>query len=139
MSIAELMRNYISLDSKVAAILYITDLRKVPTDQKILHTAFYNVAGDYPEFFEHLHFKTGGRFPYSESLDQTFPGLAISGFIGCQNPGYEYYFLDDEKRANIEKIIMPLFQGRELETIREIGERLKESFSCVSPSLGKSY
>jgi len=126
-SILELINKYKSLEDKIAAILYTTGLDRIPTDLRILHTAFYEISKDHNEFFNDLHFKIGGRFPYSESLDQVFPALAISGLISCENPEYDVYTINLQQKKLIEKNILPLFSSEtETDDIKKIAEELKQ-------------
>ena len=122
--ISELLESYQALDDKIAAIFVKSGMERIPTDLKTLHTAFYHIAKAHSAFFPNLHFKIGGRFPYSEALDQTFPGLAIAGLLSCENPKYEFYVIDKEKRTIIQEKILPLFSREEQTEIEEIGLEL---------------
>ena len=122
--IRELLESYKALDDKIAAIFLKSGMERIPTDLKTLHTAFYHIAKAHSAFFPHLHFKIGGRFPYSEALDQTFPGLAIAGLLSCENPQYKFYVLDEKKRKIIRERILPLFSSEEQSEIEEIGQEL---------------
>ena len=84
-------------------------MEQIPTDLKTLHSAFYEIKKAHSAFFPHLHFKRGGRFPYSEALDQTFLGLAISGLLSCKNPEYEFYVLEEKNTYSRQDIIAVLF------------------------------
>lgn len=131
--IHKLLKSYKALDDKIVAIFFKTGLDRFPTDLKTLHIAFYHIAKAHPEFFPNLHFKIGGRFPYSEALDQTFPGLAISGLLSCLNPKYEFYIIPKEKRTIIQDKILPLFSPEEQMEIKEIGKELIGHFAVPSP------
>ena len=124
-SIAELLHDYKSLDDKIAAIFYSMELTKIPINMEKLHVAFFDFSKAYPDFLSDIHFKIGGRFPYSESLDQTFPGLALSGYISCKNPEFRFYEIDQEQRKLIDQNIMSLFSDDEKKTIRLIADKLK--------------
>ena len=108
-------------------------MEQIPTDLKTLHSAFYEIKKAHSAFFPHLHFKRGGRFPYSEALDQTFLGLAISGLLSCENPEYEFYVIDEKKRTLIRDRIFSLFSSEEQTEIEEIGLELKGHLVVSSP------
>ena len=123
--IRELLESYTALDDKIAAILLKSGMEYIPTDLKMLHTAFYQIAKAHSDFFPNLSFKIGGRFPYSDALDQTFPGLAIAGLLSCENPEYDFYRIREEQRQIILEKIFPLFSPEEQTEIEAIGLELK--------------
>ena len=129
----ERLKKFVSLDDKVAVLLYATGMNKIPTNLRIIHPAFSLVAQRYNRFFEELHFKIGGRFPYSEALDHVFPGLAISGLISCENPEYQFYLLPEDKRKKIEQNILPLFSPEDKILIKTIGQELRKEFQKKLP------
>ena len=123
-SISELVKNFMSLDDKVAAIFFATGKSEITTNQQKLHSAFFELTKRYPSFFNEVHFKKGGRFPYSESLEQTFPGLAISGLLSCQNPEYNYYTMNKAQKKSIKNNIFSQFKKEEQEEIMNIATEL---------------
>ena len=117
--------HYRSLDDKIASIFYSMNLDKITTDSELLHTSFYKLRSQHGKFFEDLHFKIGGRFPYSDDLDQTFSGLMLAGLISQEALWYKFYLISNEQRKIIEKNIILKFSEAELGEIQEIADVLK--------------
>ena len=119
-----------SLDDKVAAIFYFTGLDRITTDSQSLHTAFYKLRSQHSELLGDLHFKAGGRFPYSEDLEQTFPGLVLGGLVSQEAPWYRFYTISSRQRKLIEKNVVPIFSEGELREIKEIASEIKKLGGC---------
>jgi hypothetical protein len=124
--------HYKSLDDKIVAIFYSMGLDKITTDSELLHTTFYKLRSQHKVFFEDLYFKTGGRFPYSDDLDQTFSGLMLAGLISQEAPWYRFYLIDGQQRKMIEKNIIHKFSIAELGEIQEIADVLKNDIKKIS-------
>jgi hypothetical protein len=118
------IKDYESLDDKVAAIFYFMNLEQIPADFEAIHSAFYELKKKY-KIISDIHFKLGGRFPISEDLEQTFPALMLCRIMYMDAPEYRFYIIGENGREIIKKNIIPQFSKDEIKELQEISKELK--------------
>lgn len=123
------MQGKVSLEYAIVSLLanLSTDVSSFTTKKPLLHQAFFKFRKQKISFFQDVPFDTS-YFPYSESIEQAFDNLEMSGLICKTNPVFQKFNLDREALTS--------FYHREIETTlsdkqRKEIKKLAEQFPAM--------
>jgi len=109
----------------IAGILYFFGETEFSTNYERLNNAFYKEKEN--QFLKEFRFREGGPYPYSELLDNVFSRLSVSGLLGCQNPDYRQFTMNENQIKRIEKGPLKKFSSGQIIELKSLSRRIKEN------------
>jgi hypothetical protein len=125
----EQITSYRSTDDVVAYLLALLKKETIPTDDETIHTAFYKLKKEYPDFFKDFIFTRGDLFPFSKDLEEILFRFQQSYLLGTINPTYEKYILKSNSKEIIKEKLSERFTPQEKVQLTEMVGKLENYLS----------
>lgn len=113
-------------DDKVAVMLSFLKKKEIPLDTEKIYRSFYKLKEKYPKVFEEFVFSRNDVYPFSSLLSRILFRLQNAGIISTVNPDFKRCIISDESKTYIQKNILPIFQPREQEKLKEIAKMFEQ-------------
>lgn len=87
---------------------------------KEIHTKFFELKQNYPNYFSRLFFNENGHIPYSEDLDAIIQDFQVAGVVNKLNPGFNTLIINKIDSSEVEakiKTELPEIQISDLKAI----------------------
>jgi hypothetical protein len=119
--IEEEIRRTVSPDDVIANIFSFLSVNEIPLDNKLLHTAIWNLKKKYPDYFKEFIFSEVDYYPFSSLFERILFRLQNSNLINTINPGFKRCIIEEGSKKYIRENISPLF-GKKNDEIKKIAE-----------------
>lgn len=119
----ETVREPLTVDRIVAVFAHLPTSTVRYQKNSNLHSAFRQLAEEYPEQFRNAQFSDVGSFVYSESLDNAIDILQLSGFATEYMYGREGE-IELFKQEKLKELVLSRFKG--MDVYEPIADRYKE-------------
>ena len=123
---AQELKNFRTTDDIVAYLFALQESETFQSDENILHSAFYELKEEFPDFFEEFIFTRGDIYPFSKELENIFFRLQQSGILEIMNPSYEKFIFKQSSKKIVLEHISDRFNEAEKIRLEEMGRRLGE-------------
>jgi hypothetical protein len=121
------MKNDITPLDVISSVLYYLKEDEFSTNYEKIHRAFFKVKDS--ELLKEFAFRTSGPYPYSELLENVFSRLTISGLLGCRNPDFERFTIEEKQRKRIEKGALRKFSEEQKKELASISKIIRKDLS----------
>lgn len=118
-------------DDKIRVILKEMCIKNKPLklDEKIFQITLYEYQQKFPDLLNEFFFSKSGTYPYSDLLERILHRAKISRNLKTVNPDFEYVELKDGVHKYTEEEIIPKFEDRDYQKLKEIGIELNRKLS----------
>jgi len=115
----------------VLACLHNMDVNEIPSRQREIHSAIYDMREGGKTVLKSFRFDTSGIYPYSPTLEQATSNLATSLLLERNNPRLNRYLLTERLKNHFENNVKHRVSNKKLKEINSIAsyvrDKIKES------------
>lgn len=132
--ISRRIKSYRSPDAVIAYLFALLESDVLPTNDKIIHTAIFELKKEYPDFFRDFVFSRGDIYPFSKELERVLFRLQQSRILGTINPTFEFFVFPKKSKEIVLEHFSSKFSHEEKETLSKMSKGL-ESLLSNQPAL----
>ncbi len=119
------LRQTITPDDVVGAMLSQVTLPELPTDSLKIHGAIQRLRNEFPDLLSDFVFFQGNLYPFSDLLERVLFRLESSSILGTVNPAYEIYNLTKETKEELARRVFSRFSADQQARLKELAGRFE--------------